>query len=68
MSKWLNNFALNFLNFFNCVCLFTGKELYSESFAVFNVHCCLHLTEEAVRYGGLDQTSGFPFENYLGMV
>jgi hypothetical protein len=35
---------------------------------VYNVHCLVHLVEDAQRYGSLDNVSGFPFENFLGSL
>jgi len=45
---------------------FLGIDLYGPEFVVFNVHNLFHLTEDALRFDGLDNASGFPFENYLG--
>ena len=40
-------------------------ELYVNAFAVYNVHILLHLHEDALLYGSLDNCSCFVFENYL---
>ncbi|CAM4573670.1 unnamed protein product [Leuciscus chuanchicus] len=49
---------------------FVGKagELYGDHFIVYNVHSMVHLPEEAMAYGSLDDYSAFPFENYLGKL
>ncbi|KAG1649836.1 hypothetical protein GQR58_028608 [Nymphon striatum] len=42
-----------------------SMELYGKDFLVYNVHCLLHLTKDAARFGCLDSCSAFPFENYM---
>lgn len=41
------------------------KRLYGDEFLIYNVHCLLHLSSEAKKFGCLDNCSAFPFENYL---
>ena len=45
-----------------------GKELYGDSFLVYNVHSLIHLVDDAERLGTLDNFSDFPFENYLQKI
>lgn len=42
-----------------------SAKLYGEHFITFNVHCLIHLPNDVLRFGPLDQFSSFPFENYL---
>ncbi len=35
---------------------------------IYNVHSLIHLSDECVKHGPLDQFSAFPFENYLGKL
>lgn len=39
--------------------------LYGDNMVVYNVHGLVHLAEDAKRFGSLDATSSFPFENFL---
>jgi hypothetical protein len=43
----------------------TSDKLYGVSFYVYNVHSLLHITDDAVNFGCLENCSCFPFENYL---
>ena len=40
-------------------------KLYDETMLVYNVHSIIHLADDAVRFGALDNFSAFPFENYM---
>ena len=43
-------------------------ELYGKENLVYNVHCLIHLADDAQKYGLLDCISSFPFETYLGKL
>lgn len=42
-----------------------GSEIYGQQFVIFNVHGLLHLSDDALNFGNLENVSAFPFENYL---
>lgn len=42
--------------------------LYGDTFLVYNVHCLIHLPDDAGLHGPLDAVSSFPFENYLQQI
>nr|CAK26780.1 TPA: transposase domain-containing protein [Ciona intestinalis] len=44
------------------------KVLYGDEFLVYNVHCLLHLANEAQLFGSLDRCSAFKFENYMQTI
>lgn len=44
------------------------SKLYGKEMVVYNVHCLLHLADDARKYGPLDNVSAFPFESYLGTL
>lgn len=43
-------------------------DLYGKDNTVYNVHSIIHVPQDAVQYGPLDNVSAFPFENYLGKL
>ena len=43
----------------------SARKVYGTAFMSFNVHCLLHLSEDAKNIGSLDNFSAFPFENEL---
>ena len=45
-----------------------GITLYGDSFPVYNVHALLHLPEDAILNGSLENCSAFRFENYLHIL
>lgn len=40
-------------------------QVYGDDMAVYNVHCLVHLANEAKKIDSLDNISAFPFENFL---
>ena len=40
-------------------------QIYGNNTAVYNVHGLIHLAKDALQFGGLDNVSSFPFENFL---
>lgn len=42
--------------------------LHGKDEIVYNIHQLIHLAEEYSRFGTLDNISGFPFENCLGLL
>jgi hypothetical protein len=55
-----NSFLITFVNHF--------IGLFGEDMVSYNVHGLVHLTNEAKKFGPLDNVSSFPFENFLGML
>lgn len=47
--------------------LFVGEfgKLYSKEFITYNLHSLIHLPDDADKYGSLERTSAFCFENYM---
>jgi hypothetical protein len=44
-----------------------GK-IYGQDGLVYNVHSCIHLCDDAKKFGCLEKISAFPFENFLGKL
>ncbi|KAM7306470.1 uncharacterized protein ISCGN_010173 [Ixodes scapularis] len=42
--------------------------LYGEKQLVYNVHSLIHLADQCLDHGPLDEFSAFPFESYLGKI
>ncbi|XP_076301885.1 uncharacterized protein LOC143220006 [Lasioglossum baleicum] len=45
----------------------TSEEFYGSSFLSYNVHCLLHLADDASRFGTLDSFSAFAYENTMSI-
>lgn len=58
------DYAHNLLNYF----VVRGQELYGSEFLVYNTHMMLHITADAVLFGGLDNCSAFMFETHLHSI
>lgn len=46
----------------------TFEQIYGAHFISHNVHSLLHITDDYVKYGPLDNCSCFPFENYMKIL
>jgi hypothetical protein len=44
------------------------RSVYGVDMVVYNVHCLLHIAQDARKFGHLDNVSAFPFESYLGRL
>ncbi|KAI9557239.1 hypothetical protein GHT06_017062 [Daphnia sinensis] len=44
------------------------KIIYAEWFISYNVHCLIHLPDDVMRFGYLDNFSTFPFENNMKKI
>ena len=42
--------------------------IYGRESLVYNVHSCIHLCDDAKKFGSLENISAFPFENFLGKL
>jgi hypothetical protein len=42
--------------------------LYTEDFLVYNIHSLVHLTDDAVKFGSLNNINAFPFENFMQVL
>jgi len=41
------------------------SEFYGKTSVIYNVHALLHISDDAIKFGSLDNVSAFPFENHL---
>lgn len=46
----------------------TFKKLYGDENIIYNVHNLLHINEDILMYGSLDNFSAFPFENHMQSI
>lgn len=58
------NYAAELLNYFVKV----FQQIYGCHYLSHNVHSLLHLVDDYITYGPLDNCSGFPFENYMKIL
>jgi hypothetical protein len=61
--EW-NQLAKNLLEKF----VTEAKRIYGAEFLVYNVHGLLHLADDALRFGCLDNVSTFAFENFMQRI
>jgi hypothetical protein len=54
--KLLQSFVLNM------------QSIYGSTSLVYNVHSLLHVADDALNYGSLDNVSAFPYENFLQRI
>jgi len=59
-----NGLAKNLLKQFVNECI----TLYGQEFAVYNLHGLLHINEDAMLFGSLDNASTFPFESFMQKI
>lgn len=58
------NYAAELLNYFVKV----FQQIYGSHYVSHNVHSLLHLVDDYITYGPLDNCSCFPFENYMKVL
>lgn len=57
--------TINMLMIFYKLLSYIFYQVYGDDMAVYNVHCLVHLANEAKKIDSLDNISAFPFENFL---
>lgn len=45
-----------------------AADIYGKQILVYNVHSLIHVVDDVLLFGNLDNVSCFPFENYLGHI
>ena len=45
-----------------------GKELFGEKYATINVQLLIHIVDDYHKWGVLDNSSVFVYENFLGIL
>lgn len=60
----LNRYAKSLLKYF----VKNFKKIYGNEYITFNVHNLLHLCDDVLLYGTLDNFSAFKFENYMSNI
>ena len=56
-----HQYAHNLLEYF----VETGKDLYGMEFMVYNVHSLIHLRNDALKFGSLENCAAWNYENYM---
>lgn len=46
----------------------TSSKIYGDKFVSFNVHCLIHLAQNVINHGSLDECSAFCFENKFQVI
>lgn len=59
-AKYANELLVLFVN--------EGAKIYGKEFLVYNVHSLVHLTNDVINLGPLEDFSAFKYENVLGMI
>ncbi|XP_035716186.1 uncharacterized protein LOC118439195 isoform X1 [Folsomia candida] len=59
-----NKYADQLLRMF----VFQYPSLYSKDLVTYNVHSLIHLSNDAIKFGKLDNISAFPFENEMQYI
>ena len=42
--------------------------LYGNDSVIYNIHCLIHLVDDTLTYGSLNNVCAYPFEDYLGFI
>lgn len=58
------DYAAKLMNYF----VKTFEQIYGSHFISHNVHSLLHIVDDYVKFGSLDNCSCFPFENYMKIL
>lgn len=60
----LNGYAKSLIKYF----IIKYKEIYGKEYITYNVHNLLHLCDDVLLFGKLDNFSAFQFENYMSKI
>ena len=61
-------FSKNYANDLLRLFVKTSSKIYGDKFVSFNVHCLIHLAQDVINHGSLDEFSAFCFENKLQII